>query len=357
MSFLIKKQKFPKFPHTNIYGFHTYLLGDVMVWNKMFAALVIMGLLFGVAYAMSGDVHSAAADASGAAEVVSADTVSEHANQSEWTSPKERWKSVRDKIREKVQNVAQHYKNAKEEYKDARQKWINVMNRSDMNVSSVRLERAKAFLTKSIDYMISHIQLLSDRISDQESISDEDKADILEELDNNVNYLEELKSDVESAETMSDLREISRSIKEKWMESRAAIKKYTGLLLVAKMENIVGKFEQLLDKLNDKADALEEKGYDVTEIREALDNAEQHIASARAEYELAKESFMSIHDIKDADKLFREGHRHIRKARMELVDAIHEIRSAFKNVLQQGRNQDEADHGEVNETQAEDVQE
>lgn len=241
----------------------------------------------------------------------------------------------REEVRTRIENAEETYTRAKERYQEAVEEWRatrGAFANASLNASGIVIEKAKEYVQKVIERMISHIEVLEKRVDSSTMLSEDDKTLMLAELEQDVVELEGLKDGLETAETKAEVRDIAIKAKEKWSEARAVIKKYAGLLLISNFDNMLDRFENLLQKLGERADKLEQKGYDVSGIREAITNSEQVVAEAQAELDLARESFMAIDSMKDADKLFREGHAHIVQARVMLVDALKELKDAFKEV-------------------------
>ncbi|MGB9694070.1 MAG: hypothetical protein ACPLYF_04435, partial [Fervidobacterium sp.] len=223
-----------------------------------------------------------------------------------------------------------------EQYQEASTKWERSREKfasSNANESGPAVDAAKTYVSRLIDLMISHIEKLAEKVDKSTVLSEEDKKVMLSELESEIAGIEALKSDVELAETKAELRDVVKQLKDSWSRSRAVLKKHTGLLLVARFENMVNRFESFLERADKRANQLEQKGYDVSKVREAIANAEQKMAEVRAELELARNAFMEISTISGADTNFQEGHTYLVQARKMLVDEVREVKVAFRALL------------------------
>lgn len=288
-----------------------------MKWYTLFAILLVVGLFAGVINAKAGysdptsTTISASDDDTGNA-----------------TSAK--------KIRNRIEEIEQTRSTVQAEYQNAVSEWTAIRNKfanASMNASGPEIESAKKYVLKLIDQMILHIEKLASKIDNSTVLSDDEKEDILVELEANIVELEQLKSEVELAETKADVKEVAQKVRDTWKESRAVLKKYTGLLLIKNFGNMLNRYEAFLEKANKRVDALEQKGYEVSALRNTISTSEQSMTSVRAELELARDSFLGISDMQDADKRFQEGHTHLVQARKLLFDEIKNLKIAFKEVM------------------------
>ncbi|MGB9635236.1 MAG: hypothetical protein ACPL0A_02040 [Candidatus Micrarchaeia archaeon] len=239
-------------------------------------------------------------------------------------------------IRARIEKHNAEQTKVQEQYQEASTKWERSREKfasSNANESGPAVDAAKTYVSRLIDLMISHIEKLAEKVDKSTVLSEEDKKVMLSELESEIAGIEALKSDVELAETKAELRDVVKQLKDSWSRSRAVLKKHTGLLLVARFENMVNRFESFLERADKRANQLEQKGYDVSKVREAIANAEQKMAEVRAELELARNAFMEISTISGADTNFQEGHTYLVQARKMLVDEVREVKLAFRALL------------------------
>ena len=232
--------------------------------------------------------------------------------------------------REKYKNNVQAYREARSDFISARQKIAVRRNASD---GEVRLKWAKTFLLRSTEAMTSHLEVVKTRIEVSRALPDDEKKTVVAEIQSYITWLENVKGDIESAESKEDLLSTAREIREKWLESRVSVKKITGKVLTARLDSIIGKGEGVSDRVDARIEDLKEAGKDTSKLEELLDVYNSKIELAKEKSEAAKAKFAEIDSLEDADKLFREGHqflkdanRYLREAYGGLKDIVREMR-------------------------------
>ncbi len=232
--------------------------------------------------------------------------------------------------RERYKNNVQAYRDARSDFLSARQK---IAVRRNANESAAGLERAKTFLLRSTEAMISHLEVVKTRIEVSRALSDEEKQNAVQDIESYITWLEGAKGEIVSAETKEDLLEIASLVSEKWAESRVIVKQITGKVLTARLDSIIEKGEGVSDRIDARIEELKEAGKDTTRLEELLEDYNSQIGLAKEKNEDAKEAFGRIESLEDANRLFREGHqflkdanRYLREAYSGLKDIVREMR-------------------------------
>ncbi|MGC8924123.1 MAG: hypothetical protein ACP5KJ_02950 [Candidatus Micrarchaeia archaeon] len=296
-----------------------------MKMSSLLATLLVMGLLAGLVVADNRGISPVSTRLDDSEKTLVPPSTAVQANATNVEA-----------IRARIEKHNAEQTKVQEQYQEASTKWERSREKFsslNANESGPAVDAAKTYVSRLIDLMISHIEKLAEKVDKSTVLSEEDKKVMLSELESEIAGIEALKSDVELAETKAELRDVVKQLKDSWSRSRAVLKKHTGLLLVARFENMVNRFESFLERADKRANQLEQKGYDVSKVREAIANAEQKMAEVRAELELARNAFMEISTISGADTNFQEGHTHLVQARKMLVDEVREVKLAFRALL------------------------
>lgn len=240
-------------------------------------------------------------------------------------------------IRASARDAALEYAQFKTRHANAREEWVKAKLEyaaAQQSYSGPALVKARNYTGEIVGLMSSQVKVLSSRIGECDCIDEPKKEMILAKLDEREEHLERVRAVVRAAQNKSDVSAAAMQIRENWSGTKPIVKKYTGVMLASKLTPSVDRFELFLQTANERADALEAKGYDVTSLRGAISSAELKLAEARAKHEQAMQVFEGIEEAEDADELFSEGHALLREAKQMFTEAVHEVRDAFRRLLQ-----------------------
>lgn len=200
---------------------------------------------------------------------------------------------------------------------------------------------AKTFLLKTADLVVESLNKLKYQVKLSEDISEEDAQKLLDDIEQRIiavknarASVEELKEDAASQE---ELKAAAKTIREAWQETRALFKKDVGVLMQAKLGNIIHRMDQLTAKFERARDRLKEKGADVTALDELLSGLDGTLAEARANYEAAVKLFVEAHTAKDVDAVTKKAHELVKKARADLKEAQQMLRDITAEIKAQMR--------------------
>jgi len=241
-------------------------------------------------------------------------------------------------VRARYMRQLEAYKSARQDFLAARARFRARRNASNANIT---FEREKTFLLRADEAMIGHIEVIEARIKSTDLLPDEEKNSILEELDSYIDWLESRRGEIEAAETEEELLEIARAVREKWSEIRVTVKRIAGQLLSARIDRIIERSEALSERLDAKIQELKDRGADTAELERLLEDFNEKLALAEQKNNAAKESFKQIKSLRDADRLFRQGHGFIREASLYLREAYRDL----KEIVREMRSSDMEDEG------------
>lgn len=237
------------------------------------------------------------------------------------------------KAEERYKAAKAQYLKALEMYKGARHDFMKI--RGLAKREGVPFDKLQNFLLRSIDAMIAHLELVKARVDIARALTEEEKAEISERLDEYIAYLEEKRVEAEQAENREQLLSVAKDVRRKWIEVRVEVKKITGKIVISRLNHVLSRAEVIGDRLEMRIEALKQAGGDASELEALLADYREHLALAEENKELAKEKFEQISSPEDARELFREAnaylrkaHRHVREMFKDLKKIVRELKKA-----------------------------
>jgi hypothetical protein len=237
----------------------------------------------------------------------------------------------------------QKYSNAKSEYQilkgfygDVRQDWITARNKyrgyKTVENAENALEKGKDFLLKADKAMVGYLEMVRAYVEGEPSLSDTERENIIRELDSYISWLEEKQPEIEGATTKKELVAIAGTVRNKWLEIRPATKRIVGQVMNAKVLWVINNAETASVKVEDAIEQLKEQGGDTTDLEAWLDDFNTKIDLAKGKHQAAKEKYAEISDVRDADKLFREGNAFVKEANQYLRSAYKDLKKIVKEL-------------------------
>lgn len=102
-------------------------------------------------------------------------------------------------------------------------------------------DKIKNFLIKQTDRVVHYIEDMKLRIIESNYFTPEEKDGIESNLDSYIEYFENKKQEINSSESIAEIRIIVRDLKEKWTKLEKYRNSLRGLIYVLKFEDIVKK--------------------------------------------------------------------------------------------------------------------
>jgi len=255
----------------------------------------------------------------------------------------ERYSKAKDSYRDAVEV----YKNAREDYMGALERFRKFRHAND---SAAALEKGKTFLLRATDGMMRYLEMLEKRV-EVSKLGEEEKAEIKAEIEKDAAWLEGKQNAIKSATTREELAAIAKEVKEYWGNIRGNTKSIAGKLLSLHTDGIISKLENASARIENTIQKLKEEGKDASKLEAKLTEFKEKIALAKDANAKAKAKFSEIKDIKDADKLFREGHAFVKEANKYLRETYGVLKEIFKE-LREMRREGREELGRENETAA-----
>ncbi len=231
------------------------------------------------------------------------------------------------------------YQEALEKYKDARLKLLEERKKVTEELrdqlrreieTEVEKEKdqnftqTKTYILSGLDTMIANLEQTKSRIGSLEVENEELKTQILENLENDINYLNSLKQNVEGAGSPEALKNIGTEARVYWRENRVRVKQHAGFILSEKIDRVIIKITSLNEKLGTRVES--------EEMKQRLAESDAALSAAREKYQAALTVFNSIQDQDQANGLFQEGLALLKEARSELKKAYAIDREIIKEL-------------------------
>lgn len=228
-------------------------------------------------------------------------------------------------------NAFAGYKNARDLYSEAKQSVDNTRSRARQSL----LDKGKAFMLHADKAAIRYLDVLRERIEQVEGIPDDRRQAMLDEIKADSEWLVAAQSDIENAQSIEELRDIAKQLREHWKNYRGASKRMAGLALHEKLAAMIARAEGASSRIASLITALKTEGKDTGALEESLKAFDRHVAAAKEKNNAAREHFENIpgagdtnSSFKDGMKMIREAHRELKEAHGSLVDINKEIKAA-----------------------------
>jgi len=226
-------------------------------------------------------------------------------------------------VKNRYQTVAGEWNIASSDFKVIKKK-INGFNGLSSEDQEQVIEKTRTFLLKTADRMIAHLDIV-EAWANKIDISDERRDSIMESISDYKEKLELLKSEVEVAEDLQTLRELSKDIKTSWGQFMPEVKSVSGELLISRIDEVVGRSEELYNYLKEKVDDLDQNDEEVQKMQTYLDNFQEKIGLTKERLEKAREIHQNMGEDYEARYLEMKGY--ITEAKTYLSEAHGILRS------------------------------
>ncbi len=246
------------------------------------------------------------------------------------------WQQRNQQLREKYQTARQQYlkevswwRTARQQFVAARLKYKKFRNAENQAAYE---EQAKNFLDKTITVLIKRLTVLKDWISNRENLPAEDREAILSEIDEDISWLQAKQALISSA-TPEELKAYAAEVRDYWRRHRWQMKKIIGHIWSARLDWIIGRFEEAVTKAENKINELKAQGYNTAQLEDWLADLKEKINLAKEKQQAAEQQYQSISNLSEANSLFNssrqfinQAHQYLREAHRQLIQIIKEMK-------------------------------
>ncbi len=183
-------------------------------------------------------------------------------------------------------------------------------------------------LTQKVNSAISYLHELRSIVDSLDEFTVKEKKEIKSEITGYINFFENKKSEINTAETREEFVFLVREMLEKWGEAMLYKESREGLIITSKFDDIIVKAENLSDRIGTETSRLEADGRDTTKLAGLHTNFDAKISSAEEKVSDAKKEFRSRNN--------QEGYNLLAEAKKSLEDAywiLKEIVWEFRQLL------------------------
>jgi len=255
---------------------------------------------------------------------------------------KERYQERIENVKEAYSNAQERFEQAKEDFATAKDKWIKAKAVWDSNKSDTNqfFTNAKNYMLRSTEKMQNHLEVSRARALNIKNISEADLNAIVADYDSMIADLEAILAKIEAAADKNELAAIAEEVKSVWMEAKAFAKRNAGVVVSANMTKLITNTENVMAKIQAKADQLDANGLDMTAVNAKLAEANGFIAQAKEQNALALSKFMSTDGSESDTNLMSEGkaavkeaHGYLKKAHNSAKVALQEMAKAKRGAI------------------------
>jgi hypothetical protein len=191
-----------------------------------------------------------------------------------------------------------------------------------------RLEALKKVSNKMIDVRIKDKNNIKTRMTNNKCLAETDKNSILSDITNTVGGLTALKTKIDAATTVNELKPLVHSIRTDYRVYMVEIPREHGLVAVCRAEKAKAKFDELVIKIQAEINKAKNNGKDTTTAQAKLDEAKVQLDEAGQQTAVAREKFTAM-KVASGDAVNKElrtaGHTALKFAH----DAFHEAKELF----------------------------
>lgn len=249
-------------------------------------------------------------------------------------SPKEQFEKDKEQYRvhkEKYENTQKQFNEAKKLFEKAN---ARLKDTKDAKSREELKEITKEYIKRAIDHTIAYLQVLKSRVENSENRGAV-PFNASETIDAHIAQLEQLKSKVQEATTVAELRDAHKELKDTWFKIRLETRYYLELILDHRLDQFIIKADNVSEKLDSAIEKMKAQNKSVAVLQEDAEEYRAKLAEAKAAQQqtdslLASHSGFAADGTVTDNKAAAETVRLIDKSQK---DTIKKLKSASKQLL------------------------
>ena len=193
----------------------------------------------------------------------------------------------------------------------------------------------KNHMLKGIEVMEKSLERVSSKVENSKRIGDDEKRDLLFELEELQNEISSEKENVEilnEDSTAEELRKELKQVKELWKKVKKTQKRVVSFLMNSKLGKLVDKHDEFLNGMKMRIDNLAEQGADVAELERLLANFKEHVDEVNSDYARAKNLWNDIATGSESVDAWHKAHKEVRKDLHETKKLLRQFIGKYKEV-------------------------
>ncbi len=239
-------------------------------------------------------------------------------------------------LKERNQEIRAQYLKEVNWWKTTRQQFLNARTKyrqfKNAENKAAYEKQARVFLERTVEVLIKKLESLKNWVSNRPSLSESEKQAITAEIEQDINWLKNKKSEIAAA-SPAQIKEKAKEIREYWKNHRVKVKKIIGQIWTDRLSWTIERFETVSSKIAVKIEELKAAGKDTSQLEDWLADFNQKIEIAKEKRDKAKEKYQAISGLADANQLFKQAHQfvkesnqYLREAHKKLVDIVKEMK-------------------------------
>ncbi len=257
-------------------------------------------------------------------------------------TPHEQYQTVQEQDRmtqERVLDARQSYQDSREKFLDARAHLED--SRTSATIFDMK-NSTRNFLFHTIDYTILRLEVLEAR-----AVRTEDSGlapfIISDNIEDYIKQLEDLKDDVEAAETSEDFQAVIREIRDIWQHVDLESRYFIFGTANNRVDSFLEHGESISDRIGAEIERLADAGVDTGKLEQLLDEYNEALYGAKDTHNEVKELF-GIHngfddygileDAEDARTFLGEANSLMKETHQQLKDVTAALREIFAELKQ-----------------------
>lgn len=213
------------------------------------------------------------------------------------------------------------------------------------------LDEAKDLGIAMVDFAVASLESIKEKI---EGSNLSMKDDIIDEINEHITSLINAKEDIESAETVDELREAMKNARDTWREAKVSLQKSLIIAVLDRLETFVENGEKLEDFVEEKIAKFGDEGKDTTMLENWLEDFREHRSTALDKIEEAKERVMGIETPQQGFEAMKDAREAVKNAVQHTKECVKDLREIIRLINQYG---DVEDSNELMEVVSEVVEE
>lgn len=263
-------------------------------------------------------------------------------------------------IRARYQSARQQYLKEVNWWKTTRQQFLNARTkyRKFKNAENKKAyeEQARKFLERTVDVLIRKLESLKNWVANKPALSEEVRAKIIAEIEQDINWLQEKKSGISTA-SPAQIREKAKEIRDYWRKHRIFVKRIIGEIWAARLDWAIERFEDVSSKIAERIEKLKEAGKDTSQLESWLADFNQKIDLAKEKRDKAREKYQAISSLSELNQFFSQTHQFIKEANQYLREAHKVLVKIVREMKKMAMEEKNTERGNEQENKQENEQE
>lgn len=197
------------------------------------------------------------------------------------------------------------------------------------------LDRLKQKASREIDKRINTLNNLLDKMGLAKRLNDDDKSELSVQINDEIAGLETLRDKIEADSSLASLRADVQSIVKDYRVYKLIVPKARMLIASDRILAAAEKFEtSVIARLENALNESKNRGDDVSELEEKLEELKGNIESAKINAQKANDlvSELTPDDYNSNPKVFEEPRELLKDGKEDLKDAADKAREVYKSL-------------------------